>query len=61
LSSLGWVDSLNGPVGILVGASKGVIRVMRADSECAGEVIPVDMAINALITISYINGKLKEK
>jgi fatty acyl-CoA reductase len=57
----GWVDSLNGPVGILVGASKGVIRVMRADSECAGEVYPVDMAINGLITIAYVNGTLKEK
>lgn len=24
----GWVDSLNGPIGILVGAGKGVIRSM---------------------------------
>lgn len=57
----GWVDSLNGPVGILVGASKGVIRVMLADGNCSGEIIPVDLAINALVTIAYINGTLKEK
>ncbi|KOB66926.1 Fatty acyl-CoA reductase 1, partial [Operophtera brumata] len=27
----GWVDSLNGPVGVMIGAGKGVIRTMLCD------------------------------
>ncbi|KAK0084560.1 hypothetical protein PV325_006789 [Microctonus aethiopoides] len=49
----GWVDSLNGPVGIIVGAGKGVIRSMHCNGEYHAEVIPVDIAINALIAIGY--------
>lgn len=49
----GWVDSLNGPVGIIVGAGKGVIRSMHCNGDYHAEVIPVDIAINALIAIGY--------
>uniref|UniRef100_A0A1L8DYA8 Fatty acyl-CoA reductase n=1 Tax=Nyssomyia neivai TaxID=330878 RepID=A0A1L8DYA8_9DIPT len=49
----GWVDSLNGPIGILVGGGKGVIRSMLCNGEYRAEVIPVDIAINGLITIPY--------
>uniref|UniRef100_A0A336KQE3 Fatty acyl-CoA reductase n=1 Tax=Culicoides sonorensis TaxID=179676 RepID=A0A336KQE3_CULSO len=46
----GWVDSLNGPIGIMVGAGKGVIRSMVCNKDYDAEVIPVDVAINGLIT-----------
>ncbi|XP_015440371.1 PREDICTED: putative fatty acyl-CoA reductase CG5065 [Dufourea novaeangliae] len=49
----GWVDNLNGPVGLIVGAGKGVIRSMHCNGKYHAEVIPVDLAINALIAISY--------
>ncbi|XP_043259671.1 putative fatty acyl-CoA reductase CG5065 [Colletes gigas] len=49
----GWVDNLNGPVGLLVGAGKGVIRSMHCNANYHAEVIPVDLAINALIAIAY--------
>lgn len=49
----GWVDSLNGPVGLLVGGGKGVIRSMHCKAEYHAEMVPVDLAINALIAISY--------
>lgn len=49
----GWVDSLNGPIGIMAGAAKGVIRTMLINGENPSEIIPVDMAINGLITIPY--------
>lgn len=49
----GWVDSLNGPIGIMVGGAKGVIRTMLCDGEHRSEVIPVDIAINALIAIGF--------
>lgn len=46
----GWVDSLNGPIGIMVGAGKGVIRSMVCNGSYMAEVIPVDFAINGIIT-----------
>ncbi|XP_069683851.1 putative fatty acyl-CoA reductase CG5065 [Periplaneta americana] len=58
----GWVDTLNGTVGILVGAGKGVIRTMMCDGSCYAEVIPVDVAINSIIVIARktANEKLEE-
>lgn len=49
----GWVDNLNGPVGLMVGAGKGVIRSLYCIGSYHAEVIPVDFAINALIAISH--------
>ncbi|KAL6426748.1 hypothetical protein ACFW04_009232 [Cataglyphis niger] len=49
----GWVDSLNGPIGLLVGAGKGVIRSMHCNGNYTAEVVPVDLAINTLIVIAY--------
>lgn len=57
----GWVDSLNGPVGLIVGAGKGVIRSMHCTANYHAEVIPVDLAINALISIAYKVGTTVEK
>lgn len=45
----GWVDNLNGPVGIIVGAGKGVIRSMLCVEHNRAEVVPVDIAINTTI------------
>lgn len=57
----GWVDSLNGPIGILVGGAKGVIRTMLCDGQFRAEAIPVDLAINGLIGIAWKVGTMKEK
>lgn len=48
----GWVDSLNGPAGLMLGAAKGVIRSMLLDGSLETEVIPVDTAINGIILIA---------
>ncbi|XP_075229450.1 putative fatty acyl-CoA reductase CG5065 isoform X2 [Lycorma delicatula] len=54
----GWVDNLNGPVGLIVGGGKGVIRTMLCNADYHAEVIPVDVAINGLITIPWkLRGK----
>ncbi|VVC98340.1 unnamed protein product [Leptidea sinapis] len=45
----GWVDNLNGPIGLMIGAGKGVIRSMHCYGHYHAEVIPVDNAINAII------------
>lgn len=49
----GWVDSLNGPIGIMVGGGKGVIRSMICDENATAQVIPVDLAINGLIAVAF--------
>ncbi|VVC44765.1 Male sterility, NAD-binding,NAD(P)-binding domain,Fatty acyl-CoA reductase, C-terminal [Cinara cedri] len=49
----GWVDSLNGPVGVIVAGSKGIIRSMLCCADFEAEVVPVDIAINALILIAW--------
>lgn len=57
----GWVDNLNGPIGIMVGGAKGVIRSMLCDGDLIAEVIPVDIAINGLLLVPYKNCLEKEK
>lgn len=57
----GWVDSLNGPIGLMVGGAKGVIRSMLCDGRYRSEVIPVDIAINGLISIAWKVGTMQEK
>ncbi|XP_046976795.1 putative fatty acyl-CoA reductase CG5065 [Vanessa cardui] len=57
----GWVDSLNGPVGLMLGAGKGVIRTMLCDGTLIAQVVPVDTAINAIIAIGMIEGSKTKK
>lgn len=57
----GWVDNLNGPTGLLVGAGKGVIRTMHCNDSYLADVIPVDMAVNACIILSYLTAIEKPK
>ncbi|KAJ1524869.1 hypothetical protein ONE63_009735 [Megalurothrips usitatus] len=45
----GWVDNLNGPVGVMAAAGKGVIRSMYCCGEFNAEVIPLDFAVNATL------------
>lgn len=57
----GWVDSLNGPMGLLVAAGKGVLRSMHCRSDLNAHVVPVDLAINAMIVIAYNIGSAPEQ
>lgn len=57
----GWVDNLNGPVGVMLGAGKGVIRSMLCDGSLVAQVVPVDIAINGIIAIGMLEGTRKEK
>ncbi|CAG4955464.1 unnamed protein product [Colias eurytheme] len=57
----GWVDNLNGPVGLMLGAGKGAIRSMLCDGSLLAQVIPVDTAINAIIALGMIESNRKEK
>lgn len=57
----GWVDALTGPIGILVGGGKGVIRSMHCNGQYKACIIPVDFAINALIVIGWKIGSSKKR
>jgi alcohol-forming fatty acyl-CoA reductase len=48
----GWVDSLNGPPGILMAGGKGALRCLMLNVNSNFEAIPVDSAINGLIMIA---------
>ncbi|XP_044739087.1 putative fatty acyl-CoA reductase CG5065, partial [Chrysoperla carnea] len=49
----GWIDNLNGPTGLLVGAGKGVIRSMHCNENYNADIMPVDIAINAVIVSAW--------
>lgn len=54
----GWVDNLNGPTGVMIGAAKGVIRSMICNGDLKSEIIPVDISINALIIMPFYQTQL---
>ncbi|KAI5640428.1 male sterility protein domain-containing protein [Phthorimaea operculella] len=57
----GWVDNINGPTGIMIGAGKGVIRTMMCNEDIQADIIPVDMAVNGCILVAYTTAIDKPK
>lgn len=57
----GWVDNMNGPTGLFVAAAKGVLRTMLCNENCNLNLIPCDMAINAIIAFAWKIGRDKPK
>lgn len=60
----GWVDSVNGPMGVLIGASSGFLRTVNGDGEIVPDLIPCDFVVNATIVAgasvaSSVNKDLK--
>jgi len=49
----GWVDNLNGPTGLMMGAGKGVIRTMWCNGQYNADLVPVDVICNGLIVIAW--------
>ena len=56
----GWVDNLNGPTGIIVGAGKGVIRTMHCNGHYNADIIPVDIVVNETIIIAKERGETSQ-
>lgn len=46
---VGWVDSINGPMGFLVGASTGLIRTVHGNGKIVPDLIPCDFVVNSVI------------
>lgn len=49
----GWVDSWNGPTGIVLSVGKGILRTMYNKSTAIADIIPCDMVINLIITAAW--------
>lgn len=49
----GWINNLYGPTGVVVGVGAGLLRVLHADEHMIADLVPVDMAVNALICTSW--------
>lgn len=49
----GWVDNLNGPTGMLAGAGKGVLRTLLCYRDLIADLVPVDIAINLMISVAW--------
>ncbi|XP_063923664.1 fatty acyl-CoA reductase 1-like [Zophobas morio] len=46
----GWCNNLQGPMGLFVGAGKGIIRSMYMKGDSYADFIPADVAINGMLT-----------
>jgi fatty acyl-CoA reductase len=55
----GWIDNLNGPQGIIVLASMGILRCLNWNYYAMTDNVPVDKVVNALIAVGYATGKEK--
>lgn len=55
----GWIEGLNGPTGIMIGAGRGVIRSMHCNPKYRSEAMPVDITINACIASAFKRSTMK--
>ncbi|XP_076750916.1 fatty acyl-CoA reductase 1 [Xylocopa sonorina] len=52
----GWLDNFNGPVGMMVGGGKGILRVVCLEPNASADFIPVDLAIKVMLTAAWKRG-----
>ncbi|CAH0549647.1 unnamed protein product [Brassicogethes aeneus] len=57
----GWIDNFNGPVGLLMGAGKGIMRSMYVNPDVRADYMPVDLVIKAMILVAWDKGLKKEE
>lgn len=49
----GWVDTINGPVGLSILGALGILQKIKVNSEVVFDLIPVDIVSNALVSIAW--------
>ncbi|CAF4887742.1 unnamed protein product [Pieris macdunnoughi] len=50
---LGWIDNIYGPTGICVGASVGIIRLIKCNPDAVADFVPADFVANACIAVAW--------
>ncbi|KAJ3639227.1 hypothetical protein Zmor_003907 [Zophobas morio] len=56
----GWVDNFNGPMGVLVGYGKGLVRIMYSDPNNIMDSVPVDITVKMIIISSWKQATYKD-
>lgn len=49
----GWIDNVNGPTGVLLATTKGLVRSMYGQSSYIADIIPVDTVINLVVSLGW--------
>lgn len=49
----GWTDNLNGPMGLLIAAGKGVLRTMYCMGDAYADYVPVDIVVNSMLLVLF--------
>ncbi|GLG99513.1 Fatty acyl-CoA reductase wat [Gryllus bimaculatus] len=49
----GWIDNFYGPTGVGFGAGVGLLKTLHCDGQAVANIVPVDMAVNALIAATW--------
>lgn len=55
----GWIDTFNGPIGLMTACGKGVAQVTLANKDTTPDFMPVDLSIKAMIVAAYHRGTHK--
>ncbi|KAJ1526611.1 hypothetical protein ONE63_008197 [Megalurothrips usitatus] len=45
----GWTTNFNGPLGLALGITKGLVHTVLADKDAALDMVPVEMVVNGII------------
>lgn len=54
----GWIDNLYGPGGVVLASGGGLMRVLNVDGKKLADLVPVDMACNALLASAWETASL---
>lgn len=49
----GWIENMNGPTGFMIGGAKGIIRTMLCHTNTLIDLVPCDLAVNAIIALAW--------
>ncbi|KAL6266510.1 hypothetical protein P5V15_003358 [Pogonomyrmex californicus] len=49
----GWIDNIYGPIGLMIGTGKGFIRVVYTNKHVAGNFVPVDSVVKAMLVVTW--------
>ncbi|PBC25492.1 Putative fatty acyl-CoA reductase [Apis cerana cerana] len=52
----GWLDNFNGPVAMMIGGAKGILRIIHLKPNICGDFLPVDLCIKIMITTAWKRG-----
>jgi len=56
---VGWIDNVNGPIGLMIACGKGVVLVTLAQKDMVPDFMAVDLSIKAMIVAAYHRGTNK--